>query len=175
MRRLILLLGLLCFAWCAAASHAWSKVDLCARYPERLPPGLTAQQLPEPHSTGAGLLQRYCTRCHNLPGPDRHSPAEWRELVPKMFMLMEVANRFGSQKGEIERMSAVEQGVLLAYLQRHAGDSRIDVPPAGIWQRLEPWLGRGVALLPVLLLTLFGLARWRRQIRRDYQACAIDR
>ena len=55
------------------ASHSFGGMDLCALYPEVMPPGLTPDQLPDAGGPGAVLMQGYCTQCHALPGPGRHS------------------------------------------------------------------------------------------------------
>ena len=72
-----------------------------------LPPsGFTAAALPEPHSTGAGLLQAYCTQCHWLPTPQMHSAAEWPILLRRMEL----------------RMNLLESRVNGPFLQRVGGD-----------------------------------------------------
>ena len=72
-----------------------------------LPPsGFTAAALPEPHSTGAGLLQAYCTQCHWLPTPQMHSAAEWPILLRRMEL----------------RMNLLESRVNGPFLQRVGGE-----------------------------------------------------
>jgi cytochrome c5 len=72
-----------------------------------LPPaGFTAAALPEPHSTGAGLLQAYCTQCHWLPTPQMHSAVEWPILLRRMEL----------------RMSLLEGRVNGPFLQRVGGE-----------------------------------------------------
>lgn len=70
MRRLRLSLMLLAFlnAGQAVAGHDWGGMDLCALYPEKMPPGMPVEQLPQPDHPGALLMQRYCAQCHYLPG-----------------------------------------------------------------------------------------------------------
>ena len=41
------------------------------------PPGITAADLPEPSSAGAGLVATYCGQCHDLPAPAMHSATDW--------------------------------------------------------------------------------------------------
>lgn len=48
------------------------------------PPGFRREQLPEPESRAAGLLEAYCTQCHGLPTPVMHSAAEWPTLMRRM-------------------------------------------------------------------------------------------
>ena len=143
------------------ASHGWSEVDICKLHEERLPPGLNVESLPDAVSRGAVLLARYCTQCHNLPGPDRHTAGGWREVTSRMFMLMEVSNRFGGLMGRVDKLSHGDQGVLLDYLERHAADSvaaqNLSAPESGE----NPWRARTLTLLPLLLLTGLGLLRWR--------------
>lgn len=73
-----------------------------------LPPkGFTPEDLPEPQSTGAGLLQAYCTQCHWLPTPQMHSAAEWPILLRRMAL----------------RMSLLERRVQGPFLQRVGGEN----------------------------------------------------
>ena len=52
-----------------------------------LPPSnFKPEDLPEPRSRGAGLVQVYCIQCHWLPAPQMHSAAEWPLLVRRMQM-----------------------------------------------------------------------------------------
>ncbi|MFQ5642267.1 MAG: hypothetical protein ACE5FQ_01060 [Thiogranum sp.] len=108
--------------WCATApaSHSYGGLDLCTLYPEVMPPGMQAQNLPQPDGEGAGLLQVYCTQCHALPGPGRHTADEWPALLDKMTMLMDVASRFGGLMGKIRVPNAGEQEVLKHYLTDNA-------------------------------------------------------
>jgi len=108
--------------WCvtALASHSYGGLDLCALYPEIMPPGMQAQDLPQPESQGAGLLQVYCAQCHALPGPGRHTAAEWPAVLDKMNMLMDVASRFGGLMGKVKVPNAEEKEVLRDYLTDNA-------------------------------------------------------
>lgn len=50
-----------------------------------LPPSIfKAEDLPEPRSRAAGLLQVYCVQCHWLPAPQMHSAREWPILLRRM-------------------------------------------------------------------------------------------
>ncbi len=72
-----------------------------------LPPsGFTPDSLPETGSTGAGLLQAYCTQCHWLPTPQMHSAAEWPILLRRMVL----------------RMNLLEHRVNGPFLQRIGGE-----------------------------------------------------
>lgn len=173
MKRFLLLL-LLVFPMPLLASHAWSDVDICKLYEDKLPPGLSIESLPDSTSQGAGLLDRYCTQCHNLPGPDRHTATEWREVTSKMFMLMDISHRFGGLMGRVEVLSPDDQSVLLHYLQRHAAHTGARKNPAVHEPGVDPWLGRALALLPVLLLTGIGLLRWRCTTRCGHKPCVTD-
>lgn len=52
-----------------------------------LPPSNVSRSgLPEPNSTGAGLLEVYCTQCHWLPTPQMHSSQEWDILLRRMLL-----------------------------------------------------------------------------------------
>jgi len=150
-----------------AAAHGWAGVDICQANKQTLPPGLSPGQLPEPRSEGARLLQSYCTQCHNLPGPDRHSAVVWRELTGQMFLRMEVSHRFGGLQGKVDVMTPQQQALLLAYLERNAAPSASVRPvPSGEPGNLWPALGL------FLLLTLVGLVRWWRGSNRSWSSCA---
>ena len=174
MIRTVLLLMIFFIPLPVSASHTWTNIDLCEIYKDKLPPGLTAASLPEAHSPGAVLLSHYCTQCHNLPGPDRHTAAEWRDLAPRMFMLMDVSDRFGGLMGKVKSLQPPDQEILLVYLERHATNPTIDKTPDD-----NHVIGRSsvtgiLALLPFLLLTGLGLLRWWRNLRSDHKPCVID-
>jgi hypothetical protein len=152
-----LLLVLLFSSSPVGASHPQAEIDLCEVYKDRLPPGLTLALLPDATAQGALLLSQYCTQCHNLPGPDRHTAAEWSEVSSKMFLLMEVSNRFGGWMGHVEVLSSQQQETLLGYLQRYAGDAEVVQSPLEKGFTLPLWFSRILALLPVLLLLGVGL------------------
>jgi hypothetical protein len=100
-----------------------------------LPPNdFKPEDLPEPGSRGAGLLQVYCIQCHWLPTPQMHSAAEWPILVRRNLLRMEQLNSrlggplttglvgetvmTGYENPEIPAPADVD--TLLAYLQRYA-------------------------------------------------------
>ncbi len=94
----------------------------------RLPPGIKPADLPKPDSPGAKLLNRYCTRCHNLPSPLMHTAEEWPDVEGRMIGRMEMMSgmkemmqgMMGRGMMDIQPPSAEEQKALLAYLQRNA-------------------------------------------------------
>ncbi len=100
-----------------------------------LPPSIfKAEDLPEPRSRGAGLLQVYCIQCHWLPAPQMHAAAEWGILLRRMEMRARtLEHRMGGPLteglvGEILMAgmtsalvpSAEERDTMLAYLRSHA-------------------------------------------------------
>ncbi len=55
-----------------------------------LPPaGLVAEELPDPHTSGAEYTQKYCTACHELPSPLIHSATDWPRVLRRMWLRME--------------------------------------------------------------------------------------
>lgn len=156
MRSRLLLLFILWLPCPLYASHQWAGIDLCEVYKDSLPPGLSIKSLPEPESSSAGLLQHYCTQCHNLPGPDRHTAAEWRDVAARMFMLMDVSHRFGGLMGRVEIMDKQQQEKLLAYLERFAPNQ--SVQKGG--DKDSRWLSPILVMTPFLLLMGLGLVRW---------------
>lgn len=94
---------------------------------DRLPSGIEPDALPEPHSEGAALLDRYCTQCHNLPGPGLHSADEWSSVTTRMFHRMAMASNPRHRDGMMRRRmphvlapSSAERAQIVAYLTQHA-------------------------------------------------------
>lgn len=55
-----------------------------------LPPDeFGATDLPDPASTNAGLVVRYCGQCHAVPMPTMHSAADWPGVVRRMWLRMD--------------------------------------------------------------------------------------
>lgn len=123
MRAVILFGVFICaplFAVVAEASHDWGGIDVCKTYRDRVPPGLDPALLPAPDSRGARLLKQYCTQCHELPGPGRHTADEWPAVLERMVVLMDVSQRFRGLMGRIAAPDADERAALEAYLSAHA-------------------------------------------------------
>jgi len=102
------------------ASHSYAGMDMCALYPEVMPPGLDPALLPEAGGAGATLMETYCTQCHALPGPGRHTAEEWMDVLDRMFVLMDVADRFGGLLGNVKTPSLNEREQLSHYLLLHS-------------------------------------------------------
>ncbi len=102
------------------ASHNFGGLDMCALYPEVMPPGLMPEQLPDASGQGALLMQNYCTQCHELPGPGRHTAEEWPQVLERMLIIMDVADRFGGLLGNVKTPSPDEREQLRSYLVSHA-------------------------------------------------------
>ena len=68
---------------------------------------------PEPDSPGAQLLLEKCGICHAAPQPSSHTAKIWPGVLQRMQMRMTTKGQSALQPKEI--------GVLLDYLQRHAG------------------------------------------------------
>ena len=93
---------------------------MCALYPEVMPPGLKPEQLPDAGGQGALLMDNYCTQCHALPGPGRHTAEEWPQVLERMLIIMDVADRFGGLLGNVKTPSPGERERLRSYLVLHA-------------------------------------------------------
>lgn len=55
-----------------------------------LPPEIDPALLPDSQSQGALLLVRYCSQCHNLPGPGSHTAEEWPAVEERMNLRMQM-------------------------------------------------------------------------------------
>jgi len=96
-------------------------MDLCTTYPEKMPPGIIdSSQLPNDSTGGVELMQKYCEQCHYLPGPGRHTAAEWPQVLEKMNTLMEVSSRFGGLLGKVKEPSQSERLQIREYLLGNA-------------------------------------------------------
>jgi cytochrome c5 len=104
----------------ALAAHPWGGVDICETRRDIVPPGIDAALLPEQDSRGARLLQTYCTQCHNLPGPGRHTREEWPKALSRMETLMRVSSFYRGLLGPVAMPDAGERAALQDYLQDHA-------------------------------------------------------
>ena len=123
-----LLLVLMLSSSLGFASHSFGGLDMCALYPEVMPPGLMPDQLADAGGQGATLMESYCTQCHALPGPGRHTAEEWPEVLERMLVVMDVADRFGGLLGNVKTPSSVERDQLRRYLVLHALKPMIQKP-----------------------------------------------
>ena len=95
--------------------------------PDRLPPGIAPEKLPEPNSLGAKLLQKYCIQCHDIFSPRMHSAEKWSSILQRVSWHMQMMSR-GKKMGRIKQIEAPspQEGTeLLTYLKRyslHAAD-----------------------------------------------------
>ncbi|MDB5810285.1 MAG: diheme cytochrome c family protein [Betaproteobacteria bacterium] len=107
-----------------AAEYRWVQSQYAAMLERILPPSLEPAQLPEPASSGAQLVARYCMQCHYLPNPAMHSAPKWASTVERMVWRMEGKGNLGKSMHElmagVRAPSSADQATLLRYLQRHA-------------------------------------------------------
>ena len=81
-------------------------------------PSSDPAQLPDRNSEGSRLLSKYCTQCHGLPDPARHSAAGWPPVVARMIRRMKWVSNNGTMT--IETPGESELKTLNDYLQKHA-------------------------------------------------------
>jgi len=87
---------------------------------DQLPSGIDAADLPNPKSSGAALLARYCTQCHDLPPPALHSSGEWPNVLERMDRRMEMMPQ---KMDSILSPTDQDRSVILSYLRLHAADN----------------------------------------------------
>lgn len=93
-----------------------------------LPSGIPPEQLPAPESRGARLLADYCSQCHGIPSPRRHSAEDWEASARRMFRRMDhmehmgggMMGRMHGRRGDVRSPTAYERRAILAYLRDHA-------------------------------------------------------
>ena len=83
-----------------------------------LPGGQAAEPLPEPSSTGAKLLTKYCTQCHAAPSPEFHAASEWAGVTARMAENMKLSN--SGNGGGVKTPSDAEMQTIIGYLEKHA-------------------------------------------------------
>lgn len=103
--------------------------DMCAmmgRMPQR---GVSPQSLPESSSEGARLFGSYCSQCHALPSPSRHSASDWRILVDRMEARMNMMSWERGMWGKrwmmdrdwnVKEMSSSVKQKIVNYLEKNS-------------------------------------------------------
>jgi cytochrome c2 len=111
------------------AKRRWAESPHGPMLERILPPTFAPEQLPEPHSRGAKVLQGYCVQCHNLPNPAMHHAEKWPAIVERMVLRMEGKGNMGTLMSEmmagVKAPAREEVSALLAYLRRH-GQAPLD-------------------------------------------------
>lgn len=103
----------------ASAAHAVAVVAI--------PPGLTADDLPDAGSAGAKTLAVYCVQCHDLPPPYMHAAAEWDTVLARMRTAMQ--ERRGGMLSRVMTPSDGDWELMRAYLAQH-GQRALDLTKA---------------------------------------------
>ena len=89
-----------------------------------VPEGVPASELPQPDSRGARLTARYCSQCHGIPSPRRHTAGDWDATVRRMLRRMDHMARMRGMMGggtiDVRAPSRDEADALLAYFREHA-------------------------------------------------------
>ena len=80
------------------------------------PPGIKPENLPNPESRGAKLLDRYCAQCHYLPNPAMHTAEEWPQIAGRMFSRMSMMSGMMG----VENPASEERREIIAYLKAHS-------------------------------------------------------
>ncbi len=73
---------------------AWVRADMMT-----LPEGVSARDLPAPDSRGARLAGEFCSQCHGVPSPKRHSASDWPPTLRRMFVRMDHMSGMGGMMG----------------------------------------------------------------------------
>ena len=74
--------------------------------------GVNPDDLPDSESPGAKLVENYCTQCHSLPDPMRHSDSEWPGVVDRMESRIQGSGR--------RLFNEREKGEIIRYLSNHS-------------------------------------------------------
>lgn len=88
----------------------------------QMPKGIAYSTLPDANSSGAKLLSKYCTQCHDLPAPGMHTKQEWPIVIHRMTQYIDTMHVFHNIKPRYEELKAIQ-----SYLEQHA---QIAIDPA---------------------------------------------
>ncbi len=83
---------------------------------DTFPIGVESNELPDPASSGAKLLSRYCSQCHRIPSPRLHTDQEWPSVLTRMGEQMGGTGFRGMGMMMISRPSLDELEIMLSYL-----------------------------------------------------------
>ena len=83
---------------------------------DMLSPAMDPGLLPDPDSQGALLLQRFCSRCHHVPGPGLHTAAEWPAVVERMKGYMASMGKSVPEERTV--------GDIVGFLQQHGRNEK---------------------------------------------------
>lgn len=86
---------------------------------DRMPKGISPDQLPEPDSEGASLLGKFCSQCHGIPGPGMHTAEEWPRVVARMNQRMQMMSTRRMMM-HIEAPNENEYKILMEYIEKNA-------------------------------------------------------
>jgi len=73
---------------------AWVRADMMT-----LPEGVSGDDLPAADSRGARLAVAFCSQCHGVPTPKRHSAGDWISTLRRMFVRMDHMAGMGGMMG----------------------------------------------------------------------------
>lgn len=97
---------------------------MMGRQSMEVPEGVPASELPEPDSRGARLMARYCSQCHGIPSPRRHTADDWeatgRRMLRRMDHMARMRGMMGRGMMDVAAPSRAESDAILAYLREHA-------------------------------------------------------
>ena len=105
-----------------AVSREVNKTLMNQMIKEPLPPGISPENLPDPNSSGAKLLQKYCSQCHNIFSPRMHSAEKWSSVFQRVSWHMQDCPK-GERMGrmaKVEAPSPQEGTELLNYLKLYS-------------------------------------------------------
>ncbi len=88
---------------------------------EMLPSGIRPEDLPDRDSSGARLVARFCSQCHDIPSPALHTAQEWPQTASRMFSRMSMMSGMPMMRGTgMEAPSTAQQKEIVEYLSRNA-------------------------------------------------------
>lgn len=134
---------------------------------DTLPIGVDSNQLPDPGSSGAKLLSRYCSQCHRIPSPRLHTAQEWPSILARMEERM---GETGSRSMGMMRVSSPSQGELEIMSSYLVANSMVGLDP----QQLVEVTGIGADAFKEVCSTCHALPDPRQHTGNEWPA-VVDR
>jgi cytochrome c5 len=104
--------------WQGMCGGRWGGMTEGMMMGGEMPRGVDPALLPEPQSSGARLVNQYCTQCHGLPSPALHSAPGWSPVAGRMNARMQWMRQNSSMA--IAAPTPEELKAIIEYMQAHA-------------------------------------------------------
>lgn len=122
---------------------------------------------PVPEEIKGHAYERHCGSCHALPDPAQHTTTEWKQVIQRMLLSMEVMKYSPPNDAEltdIENYLKTRVEARASPINR-PGPVLVEIEQSGLdvtstEEEKNNFINSALALGPFVVLVLIGLARW---------------